>query len=88
MIDGFFAADYGNPDPDPDSIQRGPSFTVQPVDTVHEPVVTEAVASDIATLECIADAVPEPSTSQTHVMWSVGGLGNSCLKISGDREVG
>ena len=52
--------DYGNPDPDPEDVHRGPRFRVQPQDTVHEPVVTEAVAADIVTLECIADAVPEP----------------------------
>ena len=61
LIEMTNVLDYGNPDPDPEDIHRGPRFIAQPEDTVHEPVVTEAVASDIVTLQCVADAVPEPS---------------------------
>ena len=48
--------------PDPETIERGPKFTLQPVDTIFEPSSQQTSVE----LECVADAYPPPSYEWYH----------------------
>ena len=50
----FFASDYGIDNSNPETIPRGPKFTVQPQDTVHE----ISAVNKYTSLYCEADAYP------------------------------